>query len=128
MAEESTALPRSQEYHLVFSELISTAQHRGIVTYQEIARIIGLPLSGNYMGARIGGIAGEISKDEHYSKRPMLSAILVNTTGKPGPGFFELARILGRLDSTNRQDESKFWESETQAVYDTWKVISHKSN
>jgi len=29
------------------------------VTYQEIAKIMGLPLSGNYMGREIGEIIGE---------------------------------------------------------------------
>lgn len=122
MSNDNKTLIRSQEYHIVFSELISTAQHRGIITYQEIAKLISLPLTGNYMGRRIGEIAGEISTDEVQAERPMLSAILVNTTGKPGPGFFGLARDLGRLSSDERNDETKFWDSEVNLVYETWKV------
>jgi len=30
-------------YHLVFNELITAARYRGTVTYQEIAKMMGLP-------------------------------------------------------------------------------------
>lgn len=123
MSEGHPQVIRSQEYHVVFSELIATAQRRGAVTYQEIAKLIGLPLSGNYMGSRIAGIAGEISTDEHHAGRPMLTSILVNTTGKPGAGFFRLARTLGRLESSDRVDELRYWEAEKKATHDAWKVI-----
>lgn len=43
----------------------------------------------------------------------------VGVKGGPGPGFFDLARNLGRLTS---DDEQSFWEDERQAVYDTWNV------
>jgi hypothetical protein len=122
MADESDSRARSQEYHLVFSELIHAARHRGTIRYQEIAKLIGLPLSGNYMGAKIGEIAGEISEDEHFAQRPMLSAILVGTTDRPGRGFFELARTLGRLKAADRDGENQFWEAEKRAVYEAWKV------
>lgn len=123
MSKVSLETIRSKEYHLVFSELILVAQRRGLVTYQEIAKVLGLPMSGNYMGAQIAGIAGQISTDERAAGRPMLTAILVNTRGIPGPGFFELARDLGRLDSTEKVDEREFWESEKGAVYREWKTI-----
>ncbi len=126
MSEQTEEFMRSKEYHIVFSELISTASRRGIITYQEIAKIIGLPLSGNYMGSQIAGIAGQISTDEHTAGRPMLTTILVNVRGIPGPGFFELARILGRLHSSDSADERVFWEAEKQAVYNEWKTILRK--
>lgn len=80
------------EYHLAFSKLISAARCRGTVTYQEIVKVVGLPLKGAYMGSETGQLLGEISEDEFHAGRPMLSAIGVNVGGKPGPGFFELAR------------------------------------
>lgn len=110
------------EYHRIFSELINAAKYRGTITYQEIAKILGLPLSGNYMGAEIGHLVGEISEDEVIAGRPMLSAVAVNTSGKPGPGFFGLARQLGRLNSNQPSDEARFWKNELAAVYDQWKV------
>ena len=112
-----------KEYALVYSELITVAKYRGYVTYQEIAKLIGLPLQGNYMGKEIGHLLGEISEDEVSRGRPMLSAIVVSTTGTPGPGFFELARLLGKFDSTDKDKERAFWEHEKKALYETWKVV-----
>jgi hypothetical protein len=39
----------TREYFLVYHGLISAAQYQGVFTYQEIARIMGLPLTGNKM-------------------------------------------------------------------------------
>ena len=53
----------------------------------------------------------------------MLSAIAVNVKGEAGPGFFELARMLGKFADSDRESEQKFWETEKNAVYFTWKVV-----
>ncbi len=37
-------------YYRVYHELIQAAQYRGTTTYQDIAAIVGLPMSGSYMG------------------------------------------------------------------------------
>ncbi len=108
-----------KEYALVYAELIAAAKYRGTVTYQEIAQIMGLPLSGNHMSREVGWILGEISEYELENSRPMLSAIAISVTGKPGGGFYDWAKKLGRFTS---DDEQSFWESECKAVYDTWKV------
>ncbi len=110
------------EYFRIFLEIITVAKYRGTITYQEIAKILCFPLTGNYMGSEIGHLLGEISEDEVNSGRPMLSAVAVNVSGKPGPGFFELARHLHRLGSENQDDEIQFWENELKSVYDTWKT------
>lgn len=107
------------DYALVYSELITAARYRGTVTYQEIAKMMGLPLTGNYMQKLIGYILGEISEDEVVKGRPMLSSIVVGVKGVPGPGFYNFAKELGRL--TDQSDE-EFWNAEKKAVYDTWKV------
>lgn len=107
-------------YAKVYSELITAARYRGTVTYQEIAMIMGLPLSGNHMQRETGQILGEISEDEVSNGRPMLSAIAVGVNGLPGDGFFSLAKQLGKLKPD--EDEDQYWKNEKQAVYDTWKV------
>ena len=112
-----------KEYYLVLAELITVARYKGKVTYQEVAKLIGFPLEGNYMGAEIGHLLGEISEDQVKQGRPMLSAVVVNTAGKPGPGFFELARYLKRLSGSSREEEQRFWEGELSAVYDSWQTI-----
>jgi len=113
----------TKEYYLIYSELITAARYRGTITYQEIAKIIGLPLKGSYMGAEIGHLLGEISEDEFNAGRPMLSSIAVNVQGSPGSGFFELARSLGKLTEESKEAENDFWEEESEAVYEIWKAI-----
>lgn len=110
----------STDYLLVYSELITSARYRGVATYQAIAQLLGLPLYGSHMGREIGQVVGEISENEIKQGRPMLSAICVGVSGLPGPGFYGFARALGRLKSSNREDELKFWKNERDAVYDAW--------
>ena len=104
---------------LVLGELVRAAQYRGLTTYQDIAPLVGLPQSGQYMGKEIGLILGVISEDEVLAGRPMLSAVAVNVKGDPGPGFFKLARELGRLEQNG--DKSAFWKEERDNVYEAWR-------
>jgi hypothetical protein len=108
-------------YQLVVCRLLTAARHRGYVTYQEIAKVMGLPLTGSHMGSQTGWILGEISEDEHNVGRPMLSAVALSVRGKPGPGFFKLARDLGLLDTEAGDPEMAFWEEQRTALYDLWK-------
>jgi shikimate kinase len=79
---------------------------------------MGLPMKGSHMGAEIGWILGEIAEDEVKASRPMLGAVAVGVSGKPGPGFLALARKLGKLSKA--QDEQTFWRSERDAAYAAW--------
>ena len=75
------------KYFHVMAELVQAAQYRGLTTYQDVALMIGLPVSGSYMGKEIGHILGEIAEDEVTADRPMLSAVAVGVNGKSGPAF-----------------------------------------
>jgi hypothetical protein len=110
----------TRQYHLIYAELIRAARYRGTVTYQELADLVGLPLRGSYMGSELGGYLGAISEEEVKQGRPMLSAIAVTVSGKPGGGFFTFAKDLGRLTSDVLVDQQAFWESEKKHVYETW--------
>src|SRR5215207_8883397 len=99
-------------YYHVHAELVRAAQYRGVTTYQDLAVIMALPLIGSHMGAQTGHILGEIVEDEIKAGRPMLSAVAVGVTGKPGPGFYTLARDLGRLNEG--VDEHSFWLDERE--------------
>lgn len=72
------------------------------------------------MGKEVGAIIGAISEDEHSYGRPMLSAVVVNTSGSPGSGFFALAKDLGHLSDDSDVAKQQFWEREKQAVYAAW--------
>ena len=119
MSVVSEEYRRTTDYVVVLVELVRTAQYRGLTTYQDIARLVGLPMEGNYMGNKISQILGTISEDEVRAGRPMLSALAVNVGGKPGPGFFTLARDLGQLETDG--DEAAFWAKERRTVYKVWR-------
>jgi hypothetical protein len=106
-------------YYHVHAELVRAAQYGGVTTYQDLAIIMALPSTGSHMGKETGHILGEIVEDEVNAGRPMLSAVAVGVSGRPGPGFYTLARQLGKFaDGAN---ELEFWEAERERVYRAWK-------
>jgi hypothetical protein len=107
-------------YQEVYWELIQASRYRGYITYQEIALMMGLPLSGNYMGKEVGYILGEISQDEYQRGRPMLSAVAIGSSGNPGGGFYKLAKDLGCHFEDTTEDKRTFWNDEKKKVYQTW--------
>jgi hypothetical protein len=121
MSEVQDKYRGSREYLLVYCELIRAARYRGTTTYQAVAEIVGLPLTGSYMGKEIGQLLGEIVEDESRQGRPMLTAVVVSSASSlPGSGFFNLARELGKLQGGSPEAERGFWEEEKEAVYATW--------
>jgi len=107
---------------LVFNELVKAARSRGTITYQELADLIGFPIIGDYMGTELGHLLGEISEDQDQLKRPMLSTVAVKVDGLPGKGFFDLAKKLGKYSGDDdKHERHRFWEAETNRVYDLWK-------
>src|SRR5690606_14264807 len=99
---------------------------RGLVTYQELADLVGLPLQGSHMGRELGMYLGTISENEVKHQRPMLSAITVNVEGSPGPGFYGLAKEYGLLTDDSREGQQRFWEAENARVYETWRRKLHR--
>ncbi len=62
----------------------------------------------------LANMLGEISSSEDNAGRGMLSAVVVNKeTGRPGPGFFDLAKGRGRSVS----DVEECWINELNKVY-----------
>ena len=106
-------------YYHVHAELVRAAQYRGVTTYQDLAVIMALPPTGSHMGKETGHILGEIVEDEVNAGRPMLSAVAVGVGGKPGPGFYTLARQLGKL--AEGANELAFWEAERDRTYEAWR-------
>ena len=110
-----------QVYHLIYAELINAARYRGFITYQYIAKIMGLPLKGNYMGLEVGRILGAISEEEVKHGRPMLSSVAVGVSGEPGEGFYSLAKQMGFDFKDDSKNKRKFWKNELKQVYEIWK-------
>lgn len=67
---------------------------------------------------RISAFLDEISREEDAEGRGMLSALVTHKSGDmvPGPGFYELAQLLGR----DTEDELSCWVAEFNRVHDYW--------
>lgn len=98
--------------------LVSYAQNRRMVPYSEfVAHIHAVQFEGPH-DPRLWHLLGEITEAESLAGRGMLSSLVVHKDGdyQPGPGFFELARRLGR----DVQDIEKFWIQEVKRVFAAW--------
>jgi hypothetical protein len=99
------------------AKLIERAKVRGMIPYSELVRdvkTIRLEPDSHALAAMLG----EISEAEDRAGRSMLTVIVVHKHGdmQPGPGFFELARSLGR----DTQDILRCWVDELKKVHGYW--------
>ena len=76
----------------------------------------GLIVAGS-LGHRFP-LLGQIPSEEDAAGRGMLTVIVVHKVGdmQPGPGFFELAKSLGR----DTRDPLKCWVDELHHVHAVW--------
>jgi hypothetical protein len=97
--------------------LIEVATRKGRIAYSElVSQITALSLEPH--DPRLFHLLGEISAEESEAGRGMLTAIVVHKSGdmQPGPGFFELAKSLGK----NTKDPLACWIAEFNKVHDYW--------
>lgn len=97
--------------------LVERARICGTIPYSELVTLIDA-ISLEAHDARLFHLLGEISTEEDAAGRGMLTAIVVHKDGdmQPGPGFFELAKELGR-DTSNI---ALCWIDEVKKVYSAW--------
>jgi len=97
--------------------LIKRAQVRGMIPYSELVSQIHT-IQMEPKSYALAAMLGEISREEDAVGRGMLTVIVVHKSGdmQPGPGFFELAKELGRDTS----DILKCWVGELRRVYAYW--------
>ncbi len=96
-------------------KLIERAREEKTVTYGEVASWVGI--SSRAVGL---GILDPINEMEIREKKPMLSALVVyRDSGRPGSGFFGLAKQLG-VQAHDLSDEL-FWHREIAQVF-----VAHK--
>src|SRR5262245_26785969 len=109
----------TNEYTEVFERLKQIASNRRRTDYAAIFAIMKLK-PGHHAAREAGHLLGEISAETHKVGKPMLSAIVVNQTGRPGKGFYELAIRLGKLaPGATNEDKENFWKREVNAVFAT---------
>jgi len=97
--------------------MVERAKLRGTIPYSElVAEIHAIKLQA--FDKRLFHLLGEISSEEDQAGRGMLSVVVVHKHGdmEPGPGFYELAKLLGR----STKDKLKFWVEELHRVHAVW--------
>jgi len=97
--------------------LIERAKVRGMIPYSELVENVKSITMESHSHA-LDTMLDEISSEEDYAGRGMLTVIVVHKYGdmQPGPGFFELAKKLGRDVS----DILKCWIDELKWVHGHW--------
>jgi hypothetical protein len=97
--------------------LVRVAEQRSWIAYSDlVGQVSALSLEPH--DTRLFHLLDELSREEDSSGRGMLTAIVVHKSGdkQPGPGFFDLAKSLGR----NTKDPLVCWISEFNKVHDYW--------
>lgn len=101
------------------SIMINRAKVRGMIPYSDLVKKIR-HIRVEPHDPRLFHLLGEISSEEDVAGRGMLTVLVVHKLGdmQPGPGFFELAKRLGRDTS----DIVKCWVDELHRVHAVWSV------
>ncbi len=90
-------------------------------TYEEIALALGLPSSGNALGATLSPILGEIFHACESERVPRLTSIVVRKSGQdkglPGKGFWYLLQAHGESE-LSRAVKRELTAGFQQAVFD----------
>jgi hypothetical protein len=97
--------------------MIKRARLRGMIAYSDLVREIrSIKLEAH--DQRLSDFLDEISSEEVAAGRGMLTVLVVHKTGdmQPGPGFYELAKRLGRDTS----DILRCWVDELHRVHAVW--------
>ena len=97
--------------------MIDRAKVRGMIPYSDLVKqITSIELEAQ--DPRLFHMLGEISSEEDAEGRGMLTVLVVHKQGdmQPGPGFFELAQLLGK----DTKDLLKCWVDELHKVHAVW--------
>jgi hypothetical protein len=109
--------------HEAREQLIAFAKRPGTIAYSELAsKVRSISFAAD--DDPFHKLLGQISIEENDAGRGMLSALVVHNggplQGRPGPGFFDLARLLGR----DIRDQDRFWAEEFGHVVEAWRTAT----
>ncbi|MES0489582.1 MAG: hypothetical protein ABUK01_06310 [Leptospirales bacterium] len=115
--EETDLLKAKDEIKDILKQ---NASKRAMIPYSDlVANLQSMRLEAH--DTRLFRLLGDISVEENEEGRGMLSVIVVHKHGdvQPGPGFFELAKQLGRDTS----DILQCWVDELKKVHYYWSTL-----
>ncbi len=110
----------------VRNRLVEAAKTGTLVQHSELMALLEWP-DTIYRTACLALILDSINTGELCDESPMLTAVVVNSTGMPAKAFFEFADKHQRVRKADKLDpESKapywklFWKRELERVYEAW--------
>jgi hypothetical protein len=112
-------------YHVIYDELKRIASAQGRTTYEALASMAGLDVRNPDDWIQLTHLLDQIATHEHLLGRPLLPAVVTlsrsgRKNARPGNGFFNQARLLGRYHSFGERADSHFLQEELSHVYGTW--------
>lgn len=115
--DELTWEDTKNEISRILIEVARRGGLNGVITYSDLTTQVSTTELDPHSPV-LASLLGEISEEEDKAGRGMLSVIVVHKRGDmmPGPGFFELAKRLGR----SVQDIEKTWVDEINQVHAYW--------
>jgi hypothetical protein len=102
----------------LYTKLKNVAARESIVEYSQVAPLVGLDMGRADDRIRMAEILDEISTFEHEHGHPLLSVLVVQSeTGRPGKGFYKLARRLGLFTGKTDLHEMEFFVQTAKQAY-----------
>lgn len=106
---------------VLYEKLKQAARSRSVITYGDIALLVGVDISTSSGRREIGRLIAEICAHEVQYGRPMLGSLVVRgDTGMPGAGYFKGASRLGQFNGRSNEEKRLFWAEELEKVYKYW--------
>lgn len=120
------------------SFLMTKIVQRRTTTYQEIGIVLGLPTSGNALGASLAPLLGDLYRECVTNNWPHLTSIVVRKSGAdvrlPGSGFWMLLEHEEQLANASRYTRKfkrqilpsfheKVWEFLTTHYFDGYTYV-----
>ena len=105
----------------IIEQVKSGDYEQTIIRYSTLAREFQLPLETSHDRNNLFKILDDINRFEHEDKkeRPLLSVVVVTEEGLPGPGFYKLAKVLGKQKSW--EDNDSFAIKARKELFEYWK-------
>lgn len=98
--------------------LRSAAKSGRVLTYADLAREASISIELGPRSPELAKLLCELLIEDASNERPLLTSLVINrNTGRPGKGFFRLARHYYRF-----RDDEEFWLEELRSLYDYYGV------
>ncbi len=90
-----------------------------IIRYSTLANEFKIPIDTSYERNNLFKILDDINRFKVGKNRPLLSVVVVTEEGLPGPGFYHLAKDLGKLKPGG--DKDSFAIKARKELFEFWK-------